>query len=64
MEKESNNIGCGIALVIVIILCFWGFFGMMLGQGFFGYILTSIRTIGIVLIVGLAVFGLFKTFID
>jgi len=67
MEKEdsnkSNNTGCIIASVIGV-LFFWGFQGMMNGYGFAGYIEANIKALGILLIAGLVLYGLFRIYND
>ena len=63
MKKEgsnkSNNTGCVIALVIGV-LSFWGFQGMMNGNGFGEYIGANIKALGILLVVGLAIYGIIE----
>lgn len=67
MKKEdsnkSNNTGCIIVLVIGV-LCLWGFQGMMSGNGFGESIGASIKALGILLVVGLAFYGLLRIYND
>ena len=59
MKKESNN-GCAIIGIIVFLLCLWGFTGMMDGNSFTGGIGNSIKALGILVVVGLAIYGFIK----
>ncbi|MDC1276944.1 hypothetical protein N8Z48_02165 [Algibacter sp.] len=60
MKKENNNNGCAIIGIIVFLLCLWGFSGMMDGQSFAGGIGSSVKALGILVIVGLAIYGFIK----
>jgi len=60
MKKESNNNGCAIAVIIVFLLCLWGFTAMMDGGSFTGGIGGSTKALGIIVVVGLAIYGYIK----
>ena len=60
MKKESNNNGCTIAVIIGVLLCLWGFTGMMDGHSFADGIGNSIKALGILVVGGLAIYGLIK----
>ena len=62
-NKKSNNTGCVIALVIGV-LCFWGLFGMIGGHGFWESIEANIKALVILLVAGLAFYGLLRIFND
>ena len=59
-QKESNNNGCAIAVIIGVLLCLWSFTGMMDGHSFFDGIGSSIKALGIMVVGGLAVYGFIK----
>jgi hypothetical protein len=67
MKKEdsnkSNNAGCIVAFVIGV-LCLWGFMGMIGGNGFGESIVANIKALGILLVVGLAFYGLLNIYTD
>ena len=60
MKKERNNNGCAIAVIIGGLLCLWGFSGMMDGHSFEDGIGSSIKALGIIVVVGLAIYGFIK----
>tara|TARA_R110002074_G_scaffold224004_2_gene394996 strand:- start:1204 stop:1398 length:195 start_codon:yes stop_codon:yes gene_type:complete len=60
LKKESNNNGCTFAVIIGVLLCFWGFSGMMDGHSFGDGIGSNIKALGILVVIGLAVYGLIK----
>lgn len=60
LKKESNNNGCAIAVILAILLCLWGFMGMMDGHSFGDGIGNSIKALGILVVGGLAVYGFIK----
>lgn len=60
MKEESNNKGCGIIGIAVVFLCIWGFMGMMDGGSFTGGIFSSVKSLLILAVVALAIYGLIK----
>jgi len=60
LKKEDNNNGCAIALILGFLLCLWGFMGMMDGQSFGDGIGSSIKALGIIVVVGLVIYGFIK----
>ena len=59
MKKESNN-GCAIIGIILFLLCLWGFTGMIDGHSFGDGVGNSIKALGILVVVGLAIYGFIK----
>lgn len=62
MEKESNNNGCAIIGIIGFFVCIWGFTGLMDGHSFGDGIGNSIKALGILVLVGLAIYGIIKLY--
>jgi len=60
LKKESKSNGCAIAVIIGILLCLWGFMGMMDGHSFGDGIESNIKALGILVVIGMAVYGLIK----
>jgi hypothetical protein len=60
MKKESNDKGCAIVVIIVFLLCLWGFMGMMDGHSFGEGVGNSIKALGILVVGGLAIYGFIK----
>lgn len=61
MKKENDNNGCAIIAVIAVLLCIWGFSGMVDGHSFGEGIFESIKALGILAVVALVVYGLMKS---
>ncbi len=59
-NKKKDNNGCAIIGIAIGFLALWGFTGMLSGHSFIDGIAGSLKALIILLIIGLAIFGLIK----